>query len=137
MLVNNSNTFLHILVWISTTPEFNFELTGSRAFGNACRSSDYDFFVLQSEYLEERLLGLGFMHLKASDYQDRSITKVFRHGSEDGIIDIQVIDTEFIFEKKRKINNALKAYPDVTLVLHGNKSSLTARNFWNLLFDIA
>jgi hypothetical protein len=144
MLSNNSdfsNTFLSILEWILTTPEFNFELTGSRAFGNACRSSDYDFFTLQSHFLEERLLGFGFFLMETSNYKDSSVAKVFRYASQNGVIDIQIIINELTFEKKKKVNDALKAYPDVIGILHeskhGSKDSYITSYFWDLLLSIA
>ena len=64
-----------------------FYLTGSRFFGTQTESSDYDFFVTQSDEVTKELLANGF-HLETETYEgDPVLTAVYRRDN----VDVQLV----------------------------------------------
>ena len=76
--------------------KYEFVLTGSRRFGDASPTSDYDFFVHDDGYVSEVLMDKGFRKVSNDEgYSDIPDTTVFRKHN----VDVQVRKDADKFEK--------------------------------------
>lgn len=123
MLVNNPKKMSDIEKFINES-KFEFFLTGSRFFGNATNTSDYDYFVEYSMSLLKDLHTLGFSNESSNrNYTDISLDRLLK---KDGI-HIQIIHPEWM-QAKIKAQNVLAHY---------RKYLLCTKEQRKLLWDVA
>lgn len=87
-------------------------LTGSRFFGTHSQSSDYDFFTVYSEKMENDLKALGFTEITNHEYlDDHTFCKIYEFVDRMGTIQIQLVKSEMI-DAKIRAQKLLKQYHD-------------------------
>lgn len=110
----------------------NFHLTGSRFFGTATETSDWDFFAQYCPGNKQFLKSNGFVELTDSSqqYNDQETKCVMRFTNGSLQIDVQLVND---VTKKCRINNAIKHRPDFLRLMNSiKKEERTA--FWDLLY---
>lgn len=93
----------HVLDLINCE-KFDFFLTGSRYFGTATQTSDWDFFADYSVDLCQWLENSGFRKKSECDYDDTTIVKVYSYMG----IDVQLVknkDLKNLAQRVLKKNN--------------------------------
>ena len=133
MTIKNMNVALNGIDMLFVKMEessCDFYLTGSRLFGEANESSDYDFFAANSTTVVQFLLSNGFYHQEWAEYsnEDEFIVAVYRHTEYP--IDVQLVDN---IELKRVAQTfLLDSVPPSTL-----RDKSIRRHFWNLAYKYA
>lgn len=97
----------------------SFYLTGSRFFGNATSTSDWDFMAEDSSEVETLLIQNGFTRVDVDNYSDFSITKVFAHIQCN--IHVQLIRKDYL-RRKIAAQHFLTNFPfstDMDKILRG------------------
>lgn len=90
--------------------DYEFFLTGSRFFGGYRDTSDYDFFVKESEEVEHFLRNMGFVKDKDTMYDDDpSFVKVMALKTDKTVIQIQLIRST-LFARKQMIQRLLQTW---------------------------
>ena len=110
----------------------DFHLTGSRFFGTATETSDWDFFTQHCEVTKRWLSKNGFFTLthSANSYNDQETKCVMRFTSGSFQIDVQLVND---VKKKVRINNAIKHRNDFLQLMNSlDKEQRTT--FWDMLF---
>ena len=104
--------------------KFEFFLTGSRFFGMAIDTSDYDFFTEDSFETATFLLDHGFREVVVTGYRDQNINRHFRATCPlVGQIDVQLVRD---VTQKRDVQMFLKRYG----------FGRPCDDLWNAMFDI-
>lgn len=117
-------TFLHSL-------SNNFQLTGSRFFGNEKADSDYDFFVQHKFDLVEILLRFGFEDIKqktllGGGYDGKQFITILEYKTFDVPIQVQMVD---YFSQKLNVQRRLKA----NLTFFNTLTKEQRKELWGLM----
>lgn len=105
-----------------------FHCTGSRYFGTATATSDWDFFVQECSEIQKSLIAIGFCRVK-NKYTDKNTVCVYQHASAN--VHVQVVKDAAL---KARIQLAIKENKCFFL-LTGSKPQNRAT--WDLLFELA
>lgn len=107
------------------TSEFQFHLTGSRAFNCAKSDSDWDFFCQNSPEVQDFLVQNDFYPDSFAGYE--TSTLVFKREN----IHIQLVDS---FESKLKANNEILTNRYLH-ILHNSLDKSKRKHLWNYLLN--
>ena len=118
-----------------SSPEFY--LTGNRFFDIHDSSSNYDFFVQNSELTRRFLGNYGFRHLYipvesccCHHYYDKNTLSAMRFMKKDIVIDVQLVKDAKL---KNDIQNLIK---EQYLVQYRSMEKWERRELWNLLYMV-
>ena len=111
--------------------EHEFYLTGSRRFGQARLTSDYDFFTADTPNIRRFLVSNGFSIRRTPDYgptvTDVSLVEVWTHVRDR--IDVQIRRDVDEFETVCQMVEASDTLPPT--------EKLARRNYWNMMITAA
>jgi len=126
-----SKTTIELVLERLNNSKFDFFLTGSRFFGWCKVTSDWDFFVVNSETIEQYLKNTDFKVEDTSMYTDTQTVKVFRHQFLP--IHIQIVDNAILKADVQDVmKTILNQYPKMLSLLN---SKSTRHDFWDFCFD--
>lgn len=105
MLVGMKKRSHGVRAWMEQNTRYRFYLTGSRYFGRAVTTSDWDFFVEDGTTIRLDLKGIGFKCISdATSYRDKLTVSVYRY--EDEKIDVQIVkDAKLKYRAQQYIEN--------------------------------
>ena len=135
----DKNIGIPSIIRFMSTSSFTFHLTGSRLFGGATETSDYDYFAQDSDELRNKLEAFGLDNItdhytitepEAKEAnRDWDIAAVYRYKREDGFqIDVQLVHD---YNRRKAIVRGMKL-----LGILPTMPKEYRWNAWNALYNI-
>lgn len=126
MITNLDTQPFHLIHKMSMT-KFNFYLTGSRYFGNATASSDWDFFVKVDDKVKEWMFDNDFRRIPMHpDWLDLNTSGIFRNKH----VPIEIALVEDV-DLKVKAQQFLFSHPHML-----TQPGVDMRNVWNSTYKV-